>query len=178
MEHLHTEDYETPDLLCLEAVAPETVEAVNMQGEAGNYLLERFRTDGETILHLSQVNNGDSALETLIPNQEQWLPEIVLHRYEGVAEPVAPLRNIVLTAEVVKADAAQNVIWLQSAQARYEWDDMTPVYRAEPYAPCVSCPVASPNLFRVFEDCRDPEYPMTAFQVTIDRDGYVTALDS
>ena len=179
MERLHAEEYETPDLLCLKAEAPETAEALNgMQGNVGDYYLERFRTDGETILHLSQANNGNAALETLIPHQEQWLTEIVLHRYEGVAETVAPLRNIVLTAEVVKADAAQNAIWLQSAEARYEWDDMTPVYRAAPYAPCVCCPLSTPELFRAFETCRDPEYPMTAFQVTIERDGYVTALDA
>ncbi|MBR3569633.1 MAG: hypothetical protein IKN96_02375, partial [Oscillibacter sp.] len=96
----------------------------------------------------------------------------------GAAEPVAPLRNIVLTAEIVKVDAENNVVWLQEAVARYETEDMEPTYRAKPYAHCVACPLASAGLLEAFEDCRDSEYPMKTFQVTIDRGGFVAKLEN
>lgn len=179
MERLHAEEWETPDLLCLEAEDPKTVAALNgMEGSAGDYYVERFRTDGETILHLSQVNNGDAALDMLIPHQAQWMRDFVLHFYSGAATPAAPLRNIVLMAEIVKTDAQQNVVWLQEAEARYESDDMSPTYRAKPYATCVACPLSSSALLDAFAQCPDKEYPMTVFQVTIDRDGFITSFDA
>ena len=179
MARLHAEDWEAPDLLCLETDDPQTVAALNgMSGSAGDYYVERFDTDGEKILHLSQVNNGDAALDTLIPHQAQWMTDFTLHFYSGAAQPAVPLRNIALTAEIVKTDAARNVVWLQEAEARYERDDMVPTYRAKPDAACVACPLASQGLLNAFSQCPDPEYPMTAFQVTIDRDGFVTSFDS
>ena len=175
MERLHAQDWQTPDLLCLSAEDESTVAALRgMSGSVGDYYVEYFKTDGETILHLYQTNNGDAALDMLIPHQAQWLTDIVLHRYSGAAEPVAPLRNIALTAEVVKVDAGRNVVWLQESEAKYEWDDMTPVYRAKPGAACVACPLASPDLLQAFAT----EYPMQSFRVTIDREGRVTALDT
>lgn len=178
-ERLHAEEWETPDLLCLEADDPDTVAALRgMSGSVGDYYVERFRTDGETILRLSQVNNGDAALDMLVPHQAQWMTEFTLHSYVGAAEPVAPLRNIVLTAEIVKVDAENNVVWLQEAVARYETEDMSPTFRANPYAHCVACPLASAGLLKAFEDCRDPEYPMKTFQVTIDRGGFVAKLEN
>ena len=179
MDRLHAEEWETPDLLCLETTEElRTLNGLNIGDSAGDYYVERFETDGETILHLSQVNNGDAALDMLIPHQAQWMTEFVFHRYTGVSTPAAPLRNIVLTAEIVKTDAAQNVVWLQEAEAKYELDDMTPTYRAKPYATCCACPLASPTLLDAFAQCPDTEYPMATFQVTIDRDGFVTAFDA
>ena len=179
MERLHAEEWEEPDLLCLEANAPDASAALNgMEGSVGDYYVERFRTDGELILHLSQVNNGDAALDMLIPHQAQWMTDFVFHFYSGAAQPAVPLRNAALTAEIVKADAQQNVVWLREAEAKYERDDMVPTYRAKKDAPCVSCPLASPELLNAFSQCPDPEYPMATFQVTIDGNGAVTALDS
>ena len=179
MDRLHAETWETPDLLCLETTEElQTLNGLNIGDSVGDYYVERFETDGETILHLSQVNNGDAAFDMLIPHQAQWMTEFVFHRYTGVSTPAALLRNIVLTAEIVKTDAAQNVVWLQEAEAKYELDDMTPTYRAKPYATCYACPLASPTLLDAFAQCPDAEYPMATFQVTIDRDGFVTAFDA
>lgn len=176
LEHLHTETWETPDLLCLTAEDADTIAALQgMGGNVGDYYIERFQTDGEDILHLTQVNNGDAALDILLPHQSEFLFDVVLHSYHGAAEPAAPLRNVTLTAKVAKVESARNVIWLREAQA-YEWDELTTLYCVKPAAACAACPLASPELLRAFADC-DAEYPMKTCRVTIDRDGLVTALE-
>ncbi len=177
MEHLHSEEWENPDLLRLTAEDENTVAALNgMSGSVGDYYAEYFKTDGETILHLYQTNNGDAALDMLLPHQSEFLPDIVLHRYSGAAEDVAPLRNITLTAEVAKVESDRNIVWLREAEA-YEWDELVTLYCVKPSAACVPCPLASQDLLRAFAEC-DPEYPVKTFQVTIDREGLVTALDT
>ena len=177
LEHLYTEEWEPADLLCLAAEDADTIAALQgMEGGVGDYHRERFRTDGESILRLRQMNNGDAALDILLPHQSEFLSDVVLHSYHGAAEPVAPLRNVTLTAKVAKVERDRNVIWLREAQ-EYEWDELVTLFCVKPHAPCVACPLSSPDLFGAFEDCGDPEYPMKTFRVTIDRDGLVTSLD-
>ena len=172
--HVYTDEWEPVDLLSLTAEDADTVAALHgMQGGVGDYLIERFQTDGENILHLSQLNNGDAALDILIPHQSQYLFDVVLHSYSGAAEPVPPLRNITLTAKVAKVERDRNVIWLREAEA-HEWDELVTMYCVKPRAACAACPLASADLLSAF----DTEYPMKAFRVTIDRDGLVTALDA
>ena len=172
--HVYTDEWEPVDLLSLTAEDADTVTALHgMQGGIGDYYIERFQTDGEDILHLSQLNNGDAALDILIPHLSEFLFDIVLHSYHGAAEPVAPLRNITLTAKVAKVERDRDVIWLREAEA-HEWDELVTMYCVKPRTACVACPLASADLLSAF----DTEYPMQAFRVTIDRDGLVTALDA
>ena len=184
LDWIFMNSWETADMVSITADVPETIMALNgMSGEVGSYHMERFCLDGETVLHLTQFNNGDSALDMLLSDGGAWTTELVLHSYEGAAETAAPPRNVTLTMEAVKADTERDVIWLQTAERTYEEGDEDAaldspmMYRADPYASCVGCPVTSPTLFDAFKDCADPAYPMRICRATFDRDGVVTALE-
>ena len=120
--------------------------------------MEVFQTDGETILHLVQANNGDAPLDKLLPSETSWNTEFVLRRYQGAARPAAPLRNTDLTAEIVKADRERGEVWLQAAEEIDRWEDGSPVYRAVPGAPCLLCPAAPAVFDTLGEACQDPAF--------------------
>ncbi len=177
LDDLYAKEGEVMDVIRFVAEDAETVAALNgMSGSVGDYRMERFRTDGETILRLVQANNGDAALDMLIPSQNQWNTDFVLHLYGGAAENAAPLRNVILNAEIVKADRERNLIWLQEARRVDAREDGSLIYAINPAASCVSCPAKSPDLFDAFAAYADPAYPMAIVQVTVDRDGNITSL--
>ena len=51
----------------------------------GDYLVSAAQMDGEQILYLTQVNNGDGALGYLLPGAEENATSFMLFRYRGTA---------------------------------------------------------------------------------------------
>ena len=166
-----------PDLLELNTDDPAAAERIGFSGGVGDYLVELFRTDGEEILHLTQVNNGDGALTSLLPCPEgRWAYEFVLTRSRGAAEPGARRRNATFPAEAVKFDRDNGLLWLQEAEIADEGEDGSPVWRANPKAPCLAYSLADKGIRDNVSRSWDTDYPMTVYHVSVDGNAAVTRM--
>nr|MCR5825167.1 hypothetical protein [Oscillospiraceae bacterium] len=69
LDRLYADEWRAPDLLCLRSEDPVVTEALGFGGSVGDYGVALFRTDGETLLCLTQQSNGDGALGALLPDE-------------------------------------------------------------------------------------------------------------
>ncbi len=175
MGRLYAENWEAPDLLCLNATDTNAAKRIGFGGAVGDYLVELFCTDGMEILHLTQANNGNGAFSYLLPDAED-LYEFTLTRDCGVGGRDARRRGETFSAVAVRYEGAVNRLWLQEAEIVDELPDGTPIRRAKAGAPCLAYPVFGEDVLRRLDACRDPEFPMCTFDVTVDNDGTVRKL--
>ena len=172
--HLFADEYSSPDTIELTAEAPETVSRIGYAGSAGDYLVELYRTEGEELLHLSQVNNGDGALEFLLPDADgPWTYDYVFTRGSGTAEPGARHRAASFAATVAKFDADAGVYWLREMEIAAEPEVDGPSYSVNRNSPCLAYPAGSVKLP---ENSRDPVRPMQVYNVTTNADGEIVKL--
>ncbi len=174
MDRIFNESWQAPDLLCLSVSDENSGEApyAGFGGPAGDYLIELFRTDDKEILHLTQANNGDGALSWLLPECENQY-DFTLTRDRGVGGTLAPRRGETFTAEVVRYDRERYCLWLQEAEIVDEYEDGSPVWRAKAGAPCLAYPISGKDAILSLRACRDPEFPMDIFDVTVDENGAI-----
>ncbi len=172
---LYADTYEEPDLLMLETCDAETEELINMKGAAGDYRIERYRTDGQEILHLIQANNGDGALGALLPAEENRF-DYTFVRHTGTAASGPVRRNAEFSAVAVRYDKDRNTIWLTEAEEVDEYPGGGYIYGAVPDAECLEYPLTGMEAFSMLRGLGDPEYPMTVFRVNTDPEGSVTVL--
>ena len=163
-DRLYAKDWESEDLLCLYTEDSAAVERIGFGGGVGDYLIELFRTDGEEVLHLTQMNNGDGALSFLLPDTGGVRYDYVFTRDRGAAERGVRRLNASFPARVVKLDGG--VCWLQEAEAVDEYPGGGALWRADPDAPCLAYPVAGENA----------AYPMGIYEVSVNGNGEITGI--
>ncbi len=173
---LYADEYEEPDLLMLETCDEETEQAINMSGPAGDYRVERFRTDGQEIVHLIQANNGDGALDALLPEHEENSFHYTLVRYAGAGRTGAVRRSAEFTAKAVRYDQENGAVWLQEAEELDEYPGGGTIYGADPGKKCLKYELSGMEAFAMLRELGDPVYPMTVFRVITDQNGCVEAL--
>jgi len=168
--HLYAEaERDAPDLLCLNAGGDASpagiVEAL------GDYLVTGAVTDTEELLYLIQANNGDGALDRLLPGGGT---AFLLHRYRGGDTGGAPESGRYFPALVWKYEAGSGRIWTTRAFAFEQNETGAPIYVysfdriAVPYAS------ADRSVFAPLLACGDPAYPMRVFWLAVDESGRVT----
>ena len=174
LDRLYARDWEPEDLLCLRTEDSAAVERIGFDGAVGDYLIELFRIDGEEILHLTQMNNGDGALSFLLPEAGDARYDYVFTRSRGIAEAGARWRDETIPARVVKYDG--NVCWLREAEVVDEYPGGGAVWRAKAHAPCLAYPIADQNAAQILRSGRDTAYPMEIYDVSVNAEGAITGL--
>lgn len=173
-DRLYAKDWESEDLLCLYTEDSAAVERIGFGGGAGDYLIELFRTDGEEVLHLTQMNNGDGALSFLLPDAEGVRYDYVFTRSRSAAEPGARRLNADFPARVVKCD--DGLCWLREAEIVDEYPGGGALWRANPQAPCLAYPVANEDAAQILREGRI--YPMEIMNVSVNGNGAITGIQS
>lgn len=165
---LYVPDWDAPDILTLSAEDPAVTERIGFGPSAGDYLPELFRTDGEELLRLTQTNNGDGALEFLLPDDgAPRRSDYVFTRSRGAAEKGVPERGLTFPAVVAKYDAEKDIYWLRRAEI-VDFVEDAPVYRAVRSAPCVAYDAGGA---RLPQGSRDTDRPMALCLVTVNAEG-------
>ena len=177
LERFFADEWHSPDLLSLRSVDKATVKKTGMKGSAGDYLMEFYLTEGDTILHLEQINNGDGALNSLMRDKSDgYVTEFDLHRYYGNALPGALAKSMTFPARVVRYDEKAGTLWLQEAEITDEMEDGSPWYTVKGDAICLEYPIGSESVKQWLEKLPRPDLPMQIMEVTVDAEGAVTAL--
>ena len=168
LDRLYSGEWDAPDLLRLSTAEEDAVRS------EGDYLTQLFRTDGEELLMLTQANNGDGVLSTLLPGAEEpWTTSFTFRRWNGTGQAGAVRRAAAFPAIVVRRDRASGCLWLQEAEKADEYPDGGIVWRANPDAPCLPYPIAGEDVVLSLREGPDADYPMRIYTVSVNRNGEV-----
>lgn len=169
LDRLYSEEWQTPDLLCLRSDDPTVLDAMHFSaGGVGDYKIELYRTDGEELLRLTQANNGDGAFGALLPDKDgAWRYDFVFSRERGVGETGARRRGTSFPAMLAKYDVDAGVCWLREAELIESEPALGDVWRAKPASPCLAYPIAPEAASGL------GEYPMALRRVTTDMSGAI-----
>ncbi|MBO4915497.1 MAG: hypothetical protein J5449_09855, partial [Oscillospiraceae bacterium] len=176
-EWLYSDDWGASDLLCLHPEDEAVITALSGLETGGDYLMTFFRTDGEELLRLTQVNNGDGSLDKLLPDAEsEWQYGFTLRRSEGMGDAGARRRNAGFYAIAARYDAEDGVVWLREVREVDSYPGGGAIRCAISGAPCLPYRIASEEAAKLLASCRSPGYPMCEFKVVTDEDGAITQL--
>lgn len=176
-DRLYAGEWDGPDMLCLTTDDPAAATEIGFDGAVGDYLVELFRTDEEEILHLIQANNGDGALRALLPDAETAGKfDYVFTRSAGLEGNGARRWGVTFPAELVRYDTSSGICWLREAKIVDEWEDGSPVWRANPHAPCLAYPVTGGDVSRLFGTSGNVVYPMEIYEVSVNNDGEIQSV--
>ena len=109
LERWYAMENEAPDILTLTFTDANGSEPAS---SAGDYMIiERTLCDGEIILSLLQINNGDSMLSTCF---DDWAP--ILRRHTNWKPQGEPRKAEAFCASVWKVDHAARQVWLDDIE--------------------------------------------------------------
>ncbi len=92
-----------------------------------------------------------------------------------MSRPAPTHKGETFTAIVWRWQAEDDIVWLQSVEQADEYEDGSPLCRPDGSAP--EPYEAKCDVFAALIGAEDMAYPAAIYTVTVDADGYVTAIE-
>ena len=175
MDRVFSGEFDPADTICLWGWETSQVYTdFGVSEGLGDYYFELHPVDGEEILSVVQINNGDGFLDDMVGYPDEYY--LVFHRYEGAPHKYKLASGTQFIGQIVKYDLDNWKVWIQPMTVLDHAEDGSPIYGRStdvivPYEP-LNAEVLSP----IFT-CSNIEYPMLLCNITIDANGKLSGIE-